>query len=103
MFDRLILHNVFYRVCAFSQVLGSNFQYEYEANEEDEKQRKRDIFTSISVGLTEYRRTCEVRMTASTRCCALYVCAERVVGACMRCVTNCTCVLKSDFAGSGNQ
>jgi hypothetical protein len=45
-----------------AQVLGSNFQYEYEANEEDEKQRKRDIFTSISVGLTEYRRICEVRV-----------------------------------------
>jgi predicted deacylase len=37
-------------------VLGSNFQYEYEEHQASEKQRKRDIFTAIRIGLVEFKR-----------------------------------------------
>jgi hypothetical protein len=36
-------------------VLGSNFQTEYDGNQASEKQRSKDIFTAITIGLTEYQ------------------------------------------------
>ena len=43
-------------LCGFAcQVLGSNFQLEYELNLVAEKQRKKDVCTSIKIGLLEFR------------------------------------------------
>jgi hypothetical protein len=49
------------------QVLGSNFQSEYDGNQASEKQRSKDIFTAITIGLTEYQRALQIEYEQTER------------------------------------
>jgi hypothetical protein len=57
----LVICYVQYLQYAFLQVLGSNFKVEYDANQAKEKQRKKDVYSAIKIGLEEYKVACMSR------------------------------------------